>query len=73
MTCAPPASFPQVHLIKQCHSGLGDVVGHHVARLAVFNLGYLPRGDHALATQRETTLRALEAAMDVLQPGEGIK
>ncbi|PEN15245.1 16S rRNA (cytosine(1402)-N(4))-methyltransferase [Longibacter salinarum] len=35
----------------------------------MFNLGYLPRGDHDLITTPETTLPALDAALDLLQLG----
>lgn len=35
----------------------------------VFNLGWLPGGDHRLHTKAETTLPALEAALKLLRPG----
>ena len=35
----------------------------------VFNLGYLPGGDHAVATKADTTLRAAEQALELLKPG----
>ncbi|NJK92240.1 MAG: SAM-dependent methyltransferase, partial [Blastochloris sp.] len=35
----------------------------------MFNLGYLPKGDHGWVTRAETTLPALEAACGVLRPG----
>lgn len=38
-------------------------------RAVMFNLGYLPGGDHALTTRPETTLAALQAAWDALAPG----
>jgi hypothetical protein len=41
-------------------SGLGAVM---------FNLGYLPGGDHELVTRPETTVRALSAAFRLLRPG----
>ena len=37
--------------------------------LIVFNLGYLPGGDKQRATQTETTLAALQAALDKLTIG----
>lgn len=39
------------------------------AAAAVFNLGYLPGGDHALATRAETTLKAAQQALELLKPG----
>lgn len=34
-----------------------------------FNLGWLPGGDHAVTTRRETTLEAAQAALRLLAPG----
>ncbi len=36
---------------------------------AVFNLGWLPGGDHALTTHVDSTLAALDAALSLLRPG----
>ena len=35
----------------------------------VFNLGYLPGGDHRLATKPASTLRALEQSLPLLKKG----
>ncbi|HCO26254.1 MAG: 16S rRNA (cytosine(1402)-N(4))-methyltransferase [Gimesia sp.] len=35
----------------------------------MFNLGYLPGGDHNLITQQSSTLTALKAAKEFLRPG----
>ncbi|NNC90490.1 MAG: class I SAM-dependent methyltransferase [Akkermansiaceae bacterium] len=35
----------------------------------MFNLGYLPGGDHTLVTRAGTTRRALDAALRLLRPG----
>jgi hypothetical protein len=35
-------------------------------RAVVFNLGYLPGGDHSVITKTETTLIALDAALELL-------
>jgi 16S rRNA C1402 N4-methylase RsmH len=35
----------------------------------MFNLGYLPGGDHSLTTRPETTRQALEASAEMLRPG----
>lgn len=40
-----------------------------ICRLVTFNLGYLPGGDKNLITKVDTTLQALQAASNVLQPG----
>jgi len=41
-------------------------------RLGVFNLGYLPGGDHGKITQPESTLAALDRVWEVLRPGGGL-
>ena len=35
----------------------------------VFNLGYLPRADHRIATRAETTLPAIDSGLALLKPG----
>lgn len=35
----------------------------------MFNLGYLPGGDHSVTTEPETTCRALDASLNLLRPG----
>jgi hypothetical protein len=37
-------------------------------RLAAFNLGWMPGGDKAVTTRAETTLTALDAALELLSP-----
>ena len=37
-------------------------------RGAMFNLGYLPGGDHTLVTRAETTMTALKDTLDLLTP-----
>ena len=37
--------------------------------LIVFNLGYLPGGDHSLSTKAETTIEALEKGLALLHEG----
>ena len=61
-----------VHLHHTSHEHAADqldragVAGVH---LAVFNLGYLPGGDKAIATSAPSTLAALEALAARLLPG----
>ena len=35
----------------------------------IFNLGYLPGGDHSITTMTETTMLGLDAALRVIRPG----
>lgn len=34
----------------------------------MFNLGYLPGGDHTIATKADTTIQALERGLNLLKP-----
>ena len=55
-------------LIEESHANLAHYVSEPIG-LIVFNLGYLPGGDKQRATQAETTLAALQAALDKLSVG----
>ena len=54
------------------HSQLQEIIPNEhrgVTGAIMFNLGYLPGGDHSLITQEATTLQALDAALVYLRPG----
>ena len=50
------------------HERMDDYVKEKV-RAIVFNLGWLPGGDHSVTTCWETTGKAVSKALDMLQPG----
>ena len=50
------------------HEHLAEVVREPV-QAVVFNLGWLPGGDHTVTTRWETTKAAVEAALSLLSPG----
>ncbi len=52
-------------LIKASHSLIKNYVKEKID-VGVFNLGYLPGGDKSITTLRETTLPAVEAALELL-------
>ncbi|SHG64682.1 Putative rRNA methylase [Thermosyntropha lipolytica DSM 11003] len=58
----------RVILIKEDHARMKDHVQEEV-KACMFNLGYLPGGDHAVKTEGEKSLRAVKAALDLLSPG----
>ena len=61
-----------VNLCQQGHEELAEVVpGCHHGRVSVvmFNLGYLPGGDKSVITREQTTLSALQQALDILKVG----
>ena len=55
-------------LIHAGHEHLAEYVKEPV-KAAVFNLGWLPGGDHSITTYWETTSRAVQAALELLQSG----
>lgn len=60
-------SIDRVSLIHDSHTRLADYLpaGASIAG-AMFNLGYLPRGNRKIITQPETTVRALRSALEHL-------
>ena len=55
-------------LICRGHQDMDEFVTGK-ARAAVFNLGWLPGGNHALTTRWETTREAASKALALLEPG----
>ena len=58
----------RVDLQFSCHSKMAEHAAAHSIDLIVFNLGYLPGADHQLTTTIETTLKALDASLELLKP-----
>ena len=54
-------------LICDSHHKALDYVDQKI-KAGMFNLGWLPGGDHSITTLRETTLPAIEAAISLLAP-----
>jgi SAM-dependent methyltransferase len=59
----------RVSFIHGSHATLSDHVRPESAAAVVFNLGYLPGGDHALITRAEETVLALGQALVALRAG----
>lgn len=68
------AEAPEVD-VQLHHTGHEDMANtvpepfHGEIAAVMFNLGYLPGGNHSLTTEPETTVDALEAALDLLCVG----
>lgn len=63
--------YAQAELILKSHAEMLTEVPeseHGHISLAMFNLGYLPHGDKSLTTQPDTSIRAMEAATELLKP-----
>ena len=56
-------------LILDSHSHMTQYADADTIDCIVFNLGYLPGGDHRLATKPASTLRALEQSLPLLKKG----
>ena len=59
----------RVELHLASHARMGEFAAVGSVAAVMFNLGYLPGEDHALATEAEETLRALDAAANVMKSG----
>ncbi len=57
-----------VVLVHAGHERICEFI-HEPLNAVVFNLGYLPGGGKSVVTRPETTLAALEGALDLLLPG----
>lgn len=57
----------RVQLILDGHENIGRHIEEEID-FAVFNLGYLPKGDHSITTKTETTLKAVGSAIEKLKP-----
>lgn len=58
----------RVILLQNSHEDIGRLVPGPVDAV-IFNLGYLPGGDHNLITTGETTAKALKSSLKMLKPG----
>jgi len=66
---AAASLLERVQLVHGSHGTIAEQVAAESVAAVMFNLGYLPGGDHAVITRTEETLRALEGALGVLRPG----
>ncbi len=59
--------YKNYSLIHDSHHNVKNYVKEPI-KAGMFNLGYLPGGDKSITTMRETTMPAIEAAIDLLGP-----
>ncbi len=59
----------RVKFIPDGHENMESLIGHEKGNISavVFNLGYLPGGDHFACTRYNTTIEAIEQALQLLQ------
>lgn len=56
-------------LILDSHSHMASYAAPETISCIMFNFGYLPSGDHSLATCSETSIPAILAGLSLLKPG----
>lgn len=61
--------FSNVRIIPESFVSMRSHIAGGSAAAVVFNLGYLPGGDHSITTTAETTLEGLKCALDTIRPG----
>lgn len=59
-------SPPVLHFCQHTHAQMPDKASSQPVRLVVYNLGYLPGGDHGIHTMTETTLQSLSNACSLV-------
>jgi len=60
----------RVILIKDGHQNMDKYVSEKgKVKAVMFNLGYLPGGDHSISTKPDTTIEAIKKAMDIIMTG----
>lgn len=64
---AQMADISGYELILDSHSHMARYADPESVDCIVFNLGYLPGGDHRIATSAQTTIEALEQGLSLLQ------
>ncbi len=58
-----------VRLVLDGHEHMAKYEEPGTVSLVCFNFGYLPGGDHEIATKAETSLQAVQAGLVLLEPG----
>ena len=56
-------------LFLDSHENMGNYAAPETVSCIVFNFGYLPGGDHQLATRPASSIAALEASLSLLKKG----
>ena len=57
----------RAEMILDGHQNIDKYIKENV-KLVIFNLGYLPKGNHEITTKKETTIEAVQKCLDILEP-----
>ena len=58
----------RAEVMLKSHSEMGELFEKESVSCIMFNLGWLPKGDHSISTSKETTLAAIDAGLELLKP-----
>lgn len=56
-------------VVQDSHAELDRYAAKESADCVIFNFGWLPGGDHSVFTKKESSLIAIQKALDCLKPG----
>lgn len=56
-------------VVLASHADMGKYAKKESASAVMFNLGWLPGGDHKIFSRADTTIDAVNAALEILRPG----
>ena len=51
------------------HAQMGYIIPSESAAAVAFNFGYLPGGDHEVFSMAQSSIKAIDAALDIVRPG----
>jgi len=68
---APP-KIERIQLFMDSHTNIDRLASPKTAKLIVYNLGYLPKSDHRIITNSDSTIEALHRSLEVLRPDGAI-
>lgn len=57
----------RTELIHDGHQNIDNYI-KELVKLVIFNLGYLPKGNHEITTKKETTIEAVQKCLGILEP-----
>ena len=59
----------QAEVLLESHTNMSQYAEVDSVSCIVFNFGYLPGGDHALATKKDTSIAAIHEGLELLKKG----
>ena len=59
----------RAQLILDSHENIDQYFHENIADVICFNFGYLPKGDHSISTKADTSVIAIQKALNVLKVG----